>query len=51
MAASGRGQVAAALEQLDALLAELAAQSGKHVSSQAAQALSADVRFVKATLR
>ncbi len=48
--AMGRGQKNAAINKLDALIHELEAQSGKHVSEQAAQLLIGDTQYVQAHL-
>jgi hypothetical protein len=45
-ASASRGQTATAANQLQALLNDLSAQSGKHITAQAAQLLAGDVTFL-----
>jgi hypothetical protein len=50
IAAAGRGQANVARNQLSALLGEVSAQSGKHVTARAAQLLTGDIQYVQAHL-
>ena len=48
--AAARGNRTPAINELNALLNDVAAQSGKHITTRAANLLSGDVRYVIATL-
>ncbi len=50
MAASARGNQRAAIQTLDAFLAELDAQDGKHISPEAARVLRSDASLVRGSL-